>query len=113
NGAVKAGVRFDPGDDADVVGLGGVAVEDDGEALGRRPQGDDFHRRPDGDADRRLGDAVTLQDVALSLGGAAAAAAHGGGSAEGGREPFWGGGGGPGGGGGVGASQGCRGARRA
>ena len=33
--AVKAGVRLDPGDDADVVGLGGVAVEIDGEALRR------------------------------------------------------------------------------
>ena len=33
-GPWKLGVRLDAGDDADVVGLGGVAVEEDGVALG-------------------------------------------------------------------------------
>ena len=43
NGAVVAGVRLDAGDDADVVGLGGVTVEHDGKALRRVAERNDVH----------------------------------------------------------------------
>src|SRR5213076_663561 len=86
--AVIAGVRLDAGHDADVIGLGGVAVEDDGETLGGGADGHDVHRGADRGADGRLGDAVAVEDVALPLGGAAAVTAHRG-NEEGTRPQFF------------------------
>ena len=73
---VIAGVRLDAGDDADVVGAGGVTVEHDRKAFRRGAELDDLHRRLDRHADERLGDAVAFEKVLLPLGGGAAVAAH-------------------------------------
>ena len=59
-----------------VVGLEGVLVEVDRDALRRRGDDDGLHRRADLAAHERFGDAVAFDDLALPCGGAAAVAAH-------------------------------------
>src|SRR5438105_1138953 len=76
NGTVIAGVRLDPANDADVIGLGSMLVENNREALARAAKGDNIHARLDRDADIAFGDAVALDDLALTGRGAAAVAAH-------------------------------------
>ena len=73
---MKSSMRLDAADDANVVGLGRAAVQQDGITFWRGSEGNHVHRRPDGDADVFLGNAVALENAALSFGRAAAVAAH-------------------------------------
>jgi hypothetical protein len=77
-GPVISGVRLDARDDADVVGLRGVAVEHHGVALGGGAGLDHLHRGADRGADELLGDAVAFEDLPLAGRRAAAVTAHGG-----------------------------------
>ena len=43
NGSVKAGVRLDSGDDADVIRLGRLPINHDGKAFGSRSHTHDLH----------------------------------------------------------------------
>ena len=74
---VIAGVRLDAGDDADVIGLGRVAIEHDRKAFAGVADRHDLHRGHDRRADKGLGDAVAFEHLPLSLRGAATVAAHG------------------------------------
>ena len=74
--AGKPGVRFDPAADYYVVGLIGVFVEMHRNALGGLAHDDGIHAGLDRTSHRLLGDAVALDDLTLSFGGAAAVAAH-------------------------------------
>src|SRR5437867_1290196 len=78
DGTVITGVRLDPRDDADVVGLRSVLVEQHGKALRRSADGYRLHGRPDRRADEALGDSVALQYFALTFRCPAAVATHGG-----------------------------------
>src|SRR5438067_9676959 len=69
-------VRLDRADDADVIRLRGVLVEDDRIAFRRVAERDDFHRGADWGADKGFRDAVALNDLALPFRGAAAVATH-------------------------------------
>ena len=63
--------------DHHVVGLVGLLVEMDREALGGPADLHGIHAGPDGAAAEGLGYSVGLKDIALSPGGCAAVAAHG------------------------------------
>ena len=62
--------------DHHVIGLEGVLVEVDGNALGGAADDHRLHARPDRAAAELLGDAVAFEDLALPFGRAAAVAAH-------------------------------------
>ena len=70
-------MRLDAVADQHVIGLEGQAVEVDRKPLGRAADDDRFHAGADRAADELLGDAVGLEELPLSFGGAAAVAAHG------------------------------------
>ena len=73
---VEVGVRLDPVEQDDAVGLVGVLVEVDRQADGAGPEDDRVHVGPDLDAHRLGRDAVAGQQLALALGGRAAVAPH-------------------------------------
>ena len=69
-------MRFDSGDDADVIRLRRVPVNDYGKTFRSRSHADHGHRSADGRAHECFRDPVAFQDFALSLGRASAMTAH-------------------------------------
>ena len=75
-GPAEVGVRLDPVEQDDPVGLVGVPVEVDREADRVGPEDHRVHLGPDFHAHLGFGDPVAGQELALAFGGRAAVAAH-------------------------------------